>query len=130
MTDDERETAYGLLRRGQELLADKHHAQAAVVLERALRLEPRKGSILEALGRAYYGSGQDRPAARSFEALLELDPSNHLAHLGLGLALERMGRLEEARGHFRLAAAMEPTNADYRRILARVERRLARRAGA
>jgi Flp pilus assembly protein TadD len=130
MVDDERETAYGLLRRGQELLTNKHHAQAVVVLERAVRLEPHKGSIVEALGRAYYGSGQDRAAARSFEALLQLDPSNHYAHLGLGLALERMEMLEDARGHLRLAAAMDPTNEDYHRILARVERRLARRRGA
>ena len=46
----EPETAYDLLQRGQALLEGRHHAQAAIVLERADRLEPRKGSILEALG--------------------------------------------------------------------------------
>jgi tetratricopeptide (TPR) repeat protein len=130
MADEERETAYGLLRRGQELLGKKHHAQAVVVLERALRLEPRKGSIIEALGRAYYGSGQERLAAGAFEALLELDPSNHYAHLGLGLCLERMGMFEDARGHLRLAVAMDPENESYRRVLARVERMLDRRGTA
>ena len=49
---DPRESAYGLLQRGQELLRGRHHAQAATVLARAARLEPGKGSILEALGRA------------------------------------------------------------------------------
>jgi Flp pilus assembly protein TadD len=130
MLDDDRETAYGLLRRGQELLSQKHNAQAVVVLERALRLEPRKGSILEALGRAYYGSGQRELAAGAFEALLQLDPSNTYAHFGLGLSLERMGQLEDARTHLRLAAAMDPENADYRRCLTRVDRRLSRRGPA
>ena len=37
--------------------------QAAIVLERAAALEPGKGSILEALGRAYYNTGQHEPAA-------------------------------------------------------------------
>ena len=58
------ETAYDLLQRGTALLDGRHHAQAAIVLERADRLEPGKGSILEALGRAYYNSGQAERAAR------------------------------------------------------------------
>ncbi len=55
---------YELLQRGQALLEGRHHAQAAIVLERADRLEPGKGSILEALGRAYYNSGQAERARR------------------------------------------------------------------
>ena len=54
MDDDERESAYGLLQRGQALSAERHYAQAAIVLARADRLEPGKGSILELLGRAYF----------------------------------------------------------------------------
>ena len=56
----ERETAYGLLQRGQSLMRRRHNAQAVVVLQRAARLEPGKGSIVEALGRACYNSGQHR----------------------------------------------------------------------
>jgi tetratricopeptide (TPR) repeat protein len=118
---DERESAYELLQRGHELMRARHNAQAAVVLERAARAEPGKGSIIEALGRAYYDSGQHAKAAAAFEALLDVDPSAHYGHLGLGLSLERLGRLAEARTHLRLAAAMNPHNATYRRVLARVE---------
>ena len=118
---DERESAYELLQRGHELMRERHNAQAAVVLERAARAEPGKGSILEALARAYYDSGQHGRAAETFEALLEVDPSAHYGHLGLGLSLERLGRLSEARTHLRLAAAMNPQSAPYRRALARVE---------
>ncbi len=117
----ERETAYELLRRGHELLRERHNAQAAVVLERAARAEPGKGSILEALARAHYNSGQHARAAEAFEALLEVDPSGHYGHLGLGLSLERLGRLGEARTHLRLAVAMNPRSATYRRALERVE---------
>jgi Flp pilus assembly protein TadD len=118
---EERESAYELLQRGQELMRERHNAQAAVVLERAARIEPNKGSILEALGRACYDSRQHQRAAEAFEALLEVDPSNSYGHLGMGLSLERLGRVAEARTHLRLAAAMNPNNVTYRRALARVE---------
>ena len=81
-----RETAYDLLQRGQALLERRHHAQAAIVLERADRLEPGKGSILEALGRAYFNSGQAERARETFEALLEVDPSSHYGHYALARA--------------------------------------------
>jgi tetratricopeptide (TPR) repeat protein len=119
--DADRESAYELLRRGHELMHARHNAQASVVLERAARIEPNKGSILEALARAYFDSRQHEQAARTFEALLEVDPSNHYGHFGLGLSLERLGRLAESRTHLRLAAAMNPTSDTYRRALARVE---------
>lgn len=123
MSDDDRETAYELLQRGHELMRAHHNAQAAVVLERAARAEPNKGSILEALARAYFNSGQHDRAAEAFEALLEVDPSAHYGHLGLGMSLERLGRLAEARTHLRLAVAMNPNSATYRRALERVEAR-------
>ena len=93
--DDEREspeTAYALLQRGHSLLERRHFAQAAIVLERADRQEPAKGSILEALGRAYFNSNQPEEARRTFEALLEVEPSSHYAHYAVGQSLNRLGR--------------------------------------
>ncbi len=116
----ERETAYGLFQRGQGLLRRRHHAQAAVVLERAARLEPGKGSIVEALGRAYYNSGQHGEAARVFEELLVIDPSAAYGHFGLGQALKQLGRRREARTHLRLAVALAPDSRLYRDALARL----------
>jgi Tetratricopeptide repeat len=115
------ESAYELLQRGSALLRDRHNAQAAVVLERASRLEASKGSILEALGRAYFNSGQHARAAETFEALLEVDPSAHYGHFALGLSFSRLGRMQEARTHLRLAAALDPSSETYRRALARIE---------
>ena len=97
----------------------RHNAQAAVVLERAARLEPGKGSILEALGRARFTSGQYERARETFEALLEVDPSSHYGHYALGRSLKNLGRPREARTHLRLAVALSPTTAMYRAALAR-----------
>jgi Flp pilus assembly protein TadD len=116
----ERESAYWLLQRGHALLKRRHHAQAAVVLARASLLEPRKGSIVEALGRAYYNSGQHHRAVSAFEELLEIDPSAAYGHYGLGQALKQVGRRDEARTHLRLAVALAPDSALYRAALARL----------
>jgi tetratricopeptide (TPR) repeat protein len=116
----ERETAYALLQRGQALLRHRHHAQAAVVLGRAARLEPRKASIVEALGRAYYNSRQHQRAVEAFEELLDIDPSAAYGHYGLGQALKQVGRRDAARTHLRLAVALAPESALYRGALARI----------
>ena len=121
MDDGERESAYSLLQRGQALIRSRHHAQAAVVLERAARAEPGKGSILEPLGRAYHHSGQFERARETFEALLDVDPSAHWAHFALATSLRKLDRVAEARTHLRLAVALCPTSDLYRRALARVD---------
>jgi len=116
----ERESAYELLQRGQALLDGRHYAQAAIVLARADRLEPRKGSILEALGRAYFNSGQAEPARVKFEELIDVDPSSHYGHYALGQSLKRLGRRSEAGTHLRLAVALSPETALYRDALTRL----------
>jgi tetratricopeptide (TPR) repeat protein len=114
------ETAYDLLQRGQALLDRRHFAQAAIVLERADRLEPGKGSILEALGRAYFNSGQSERSRETFDALLEVDPSSHYGHYALGQSLKRLGRRGEAGTHLRLAVALSPRTTLYRDALDRL----------
>lgn len=120
-TTSSNESAYELLQRGHALLRDRHNAQAAVVLERAARLEQSKGSILEALGRAYFNSGQHARAAEAFEALLKVDPSAHYGHFGLGLSFARLGRTQQAKTHLRMAAALDPASITYRRAVEKIE---------
>lgn len=114
------ESAYSLLQRGRDLLGKRHHAQAAIVLERAAKLEPGKASILEALGRAYYNSGQHERSRATFEELLEVDPSAHYAHYALGQSLKQLGRSREAWTHLRLAVALSPASRLYRGALDRM----------
>ena len=118
--DPDRESAYELLQRGHDLLTQRHFAQAAVVLERADRSEPGKASILEALGRAYYNSGQHGRARTTFERLLEIDPTAHYAHFALGQSLKQLGERDAARTHLRLALAMSPGSKLYAGALARL----------
>ena len=120
LPDAEHESAYALLQRGQALIKSRHHAQAAIVLERANRLEPHRQSILEALGRAYFNSGQPDLSRRTFTELLELEPSAHYAHYALGQSLKRLGRPSEARTHLKLAVALSPRTPLYRQALARL----------
>ncbi len=117
---DARESAYELLQRGHDLLKLRHYAAAAIVLERAARQEPGKGSILEALGRAFYNSGQHDRSRETFAALLEVDPSAHYAHFALGQSLKQLGRVKEARTHLRLAVALSPQSKLYSGALARL----------
>lgn len=119
-SDGDRESAYDLFQRGHALLDGRHFAQAAIVLERADRLEPGKGSILEALGRAYFNSGQAERARATFEALLEIDPSSHYAHYAIGQCLKRLGQLDRARTHLRLAVALKPGDPLYSGALGRL----------
>jgi tetratricopeptide (TPR) repeat protein len=117
----ERESAYELFRRGSDLLERRHPGAAAVVLERADRLEPGKASILEALGRAYYNQGRPQQAAERFRAIVDRDPLAHYGHFGLGMSLRRMGDPDAARRHLRMAVFLKPDAEDYRRALDRVE---------
>jgi tetratricopeptide (TPR) repeat protein len=115
-----RESAYELFQRGSRMLADRHFGASAVLLERALALEPGKASILEALGQAYFNQGAHELAADRFGAIVEADPLAHYAHFGLGLSRARLGDVRTARRHLRLAVRMKPANEDYRRALERL----------
>ena len=117
---EDRDSPYGLLRRGQGLMRGRHFAQAAIVLERAARMEPSKGSILEALGRASYNAGDHPRAAEVFAELLDVDPSAHYGHYALGQSLKQVGRTEEARTHLRIAVALAPGSRLYAAALRRL----------
>jgi tetratricopeptide (TPR) repeat protein len=112
--------AYSLFRQGSELLSGGSAHAAIPSLEHARSIEPGKGSIREALGRAYFAAGRFRDADAEFAAALEIEPANDYAHFGRALCLERLGRFPEARGHAKLAVAMGPDCEDYRRALARL----------
>ena len=108
------ESAYDLFQKGSQLLESGDFMAAAVPLERARELEPDKGSIREALGRAYFRSSRFDKAAEEFAAVVERYPVNDYAHFCLGRSLANTGRTAEARRHAALAANMRPDRADYR----------------
>ena len=119
-------SAYDLFQEGRELLEERKPSAAVALLERAKELEPHRGSILEALGIAYYNSGRHELAMREFEEALEVDPTNHYARYGFSRCLYRKGLLHRAIGQVKLAAVMEPDMELYAKALRRYQRDLAR----
>ena len=113
------ENAYELFKKGSELLEQGDFMAASVPLERARSLEPDKGSIREALARAYYRSRRIDAARAEFEKVLELDPVNDYAHFGLGMCLLRSGDRAGARGHLKMATIMRPDEEAYQDALRR-----------
>ncbi len=105
--------AYDCFQEGRRRLRKGMTAQATVPLEKAKRLEPRKASIREALGIAYFRLRRWREAEEEFRAVIELSPTDHYAHYALGRALEKQGRANEANGHYKLASSMEPGSRRY-----------------
>jgi Flp pilus assembly protein TadD len=118
---DMSDSAYDLFRKGSQLLDNGDFMAAAVPLERARDLEPDKGSVREALGRAYFRSSRFDEAAEEFAAVVERYPVNDYAHFCLGRSLEQTGRRAEARRHAALAANMRPDRADYRAFRERLQ---------
>ena len=88
-------------------------AQATVPLEKAKRREPRKASIREALGIAYFRIQRWAEAESEFRAVLELSPADDYAHYALGRCLEKQGRPAEANGHYKLASSLRPGSEHY-----------------
>ncbi|MDQ4148702.1 MAG: tetratricopeptide repeat protein [Actinomycetota bacterium] len=116
----EQTEAYDLLTAGRELLASRRHHQAAKMLRRACELEPRKGSVREALARALYNIGEMRAAAVEFEKALELNPADHYAYFGLALCWAKLGDRPRAAGLLKIALVMRPQSEDYRHALERL----------
>ena len=117
---DDRESAYELFQRGSRMLAERHFGASAVLLERALALEPGKASILEALGQAYFNQGSYALAAERFATIVEADPLAHYAHFGLGLSRARLGDVPAAGRHLRMAVFLKPETEAYQRALSRL----------
>jgi Flp pilus assembly protein TadD len=119
MTQPHEHDAYVAFQEGSRLLENDNAHAAVIALERARSLEPAKGSVREALARAYFRAGRFDAAEAEFLAALDIEPVNDYAHFGVGLCRLRAGDRAAARGHLAQAAVMRPENADYRAALER-----------
>jgi len=113
--------AYGLLREARQLIEEHRPERAVTLLEMAKTMEPGRGSILEALGVAYYNSGDHHGARKEFEEALDVDPTNHFARYGLSRCLYKQGLLKRAIGQAKLANAMAPGVEMYEEALQRYQ---------
>ena len=113
--------AHSLFQRGVAFLDQRHPAQAAMLLAQALRLEPGRNSIREALGRAEFALGMHEVAAGRFRDVLEKTPDDDYAHYALARCLVALGSTGEARAHLRLARALQPHSTLYAEALASLD---------
>ncbi len=112
---------YNWFVKGKRLLEKGDYTRSIFYFEQAKLEMPQKGSIREALARAYYNSGQLEKAKNEFEAALEIDPTNSFAYFGLGLCLIKMGKPVLALAPLKLCCALSPDEGRYQRSLARAK---------
>ncbi|WP_165830480.1 tetratricopeptide repeat protein [Phenylobacterium soli] len=89
-------------------LALGRHVEAAVVLRRAVELNPRDLQALVNLGEAERRSGRLVEAGEALGRATELDPASSVAWGNLGAVLQQQGRIEAARGAYDRALALDP----------------------
>lgn len=105
---------YGWVERGRNL------EDAVSMLERAARLKPEAGHIIDSLGWAYFQAGRYEEAIVCLEQAVELEPTSPVANDHLGDAYWRVGRRLEASYQWERALTLAPGA----RQAARLERKL------
>ncbi len=71
--------------------------EAIKVLETQIAIKPQSSDTLQLLGQARLANRDYAAASEAFQMSLELAPDNHLSQQGLGAALVRLGKREEAK---------------------------------
>ena len=104
------------------LYEDGRAAEGEPYVRRCLELEPNHGPALDTLG--HIMNALDRPgeALKSFERALELMPREPASWYGKGVALEKLGRADEAPECYRTAVREDEPDGEWR---AKAEERLA-----
>ncbi|MGW3495018.1 tetratricopeptide repeat protein [Streptomyces sp. NPDC001020] len=99
-------------RAAEQLLAARDPRGAVKLLDGVIAAHPENTAARLLRARAFFAAAQLRPAELEFSIVLEREPDNAFAHFALARTYERQGRPEQAKRHFRLAAALDP-NPEY-----------------
>ena len=95
-------------RAAEQLLAARDPLGAVKLLDKVIAAHPENTAARLLRARAFFAAAQLRPAELEFSVVLEREPDNAFAHFALGRTCERQGRPDQAKRHFRLAAALDP----------------------
>jgi tetratricopeptide (TPR) repeat protein len=82
--------------------------RAIGLIERAIRLKPDDGAIVDSLGWAFYRLGKFQDSVQALEHAVELKPDDPTITEHLGDAYWRSGRQEEAREQWKRALTLNP----------------------
>ena len=97
--------AWGAL--GDRYYAHEWFAEAAECYSRAEAFEPDEFRWPYLIGHSRFSDSKDAEAAAAFSRALELNPHYPPCYVVLGQVLTYLGRLDEARFHFRVASRMD-----------------------
>ena len=103
-----------LVLKGNLLYLLSRDTEAMALLEDVVQREPGQADARYALGRIYYANGRHPQAVEQFEAITTKDPSQYRAWDNLGLALEGVGRIDDAtKAHLKSIAIVSTAHPDY-----------------
>jgi tetratricopeptide (TPR) repeat protein len=93
------------------------HAAAVALWEEAVALDPTDTLTQLNLGMQYLNSSDIGAAQSKVEQVIEQEPHNARAYNLRGVILQRLGRLEQARGAYAVALELDPQSPDAARNL-------------
>ncbi|MDP2240178.1 MAG: tetratricopeptide repeat protein [Burkholderiales bacterium] len=94
-------TLYNL---GREYMYGRQPDKAVEIVERCMAQYPDSYHCYFARGAIFYEQGKFKQALPYFTRAVILKPASGIAHYRLGILLENLGRVEDAKTHFRRAA--------------------------
>jgi tetratricopeptide (TPR) repeat protein len=106
---------YALLERGEAV------AEAAALIERAAKMRPGDGGVIDSLGWSQYRQGRFAEAVTTLEKAAALEPADPVVTEHLGDAYWRVGRRIDARFRWRAALDLDPDVKQKKAMLAKVE---------
>jgi tetratricopeptide (TPR) repeat protein len=106
---------YGLVDRGEKL------DEALGMIEKAVAADPEQGYIIDSLAWAYFKLGRYKDALQPMERASLLEPVDPIVTDHLGDVYWMNDRKLEAQFQWRRALSFEPTEADQKRILRKLE---------
>jgi len=89
--------------------------------KRAAELDPKDGACRTQLAKLYLNSQRYSKALPVCEQLVSLDPDNPMLRANLGMLYSRLNRLDDALAELKLAREMQPENAEYKRLHAKLQ---------
>ncbi|TDC69950.1 tetratricopeptide repeat protein [Streptomyces hainanensis] len=95
-------------RAAEQLLDARDPRGALKLLDPVISAHPENTAARLLRARAFFLAAQLRAAEQEFQLIIEREPDNAFAHFALARTLQRANRNDEALGHFRLAAALDP----------------------
>lgn len=89
----------------------REHDQAIAAFKRATQLDESFAYAWTLMGHEYIANEEFDAALSSFRKSVTAEKRSYAGWYGLGRSLERMGKLEDAERHYRIAAQINPSNA-------------------